>query len=44
MQVFWYFVGAMALVSVAMVLWDRFRYPNDETEVDKDDERFGRSI
>ena len=44
MRIFWYFVGALMLLSLVLVLWDKFRYTGEETEVDKDDEGFGRSI
>ena len=44
MRIVWYIMGALALVSLFFVLWDKFRYTGEETEVDKDDERFGKSI
>ena len=44
MTALWIALGALALTSAAIVLWDWLRYPTDATEVDKDDERFGRSI
>ena len=44
MSIFWYSVGALTLLSLVIVLWDKYRYTSDETEVDKDDEGFGRSI